>query len=188
MVIPLMKQAEDEQGDDRQPTPRCGAVWADGAARAGDARQTLRAFLGRALPASAPRPLRAGLAVDAILVVSELVTNAVRHAPGPCAMTLELSADDLTISVWDTSATAPTVNPRDPHRVGGHGLYLVHTVSDRVAVTVNGTGKWISARLRLAPAPDHHTRTVPPGSVPGTARPGTPLAGPRGVLSQSGTP
>jgi anti-sigma regulatory factor (Ser/Thr protein kinase) len=150
MVIPLRNQAEDEQGTDEHPTLRCSAAWADGAARAADARQVLRAFLAHALP-TGPRLLPSHLGMDAELVVSELVTNAARHAPGPCAMSVKLSRGELTISVWDTTAEAPTVNRGDPHRIGGHGLHLVHTVSDEVVVAACETGKQISAHFRLAP-------------------------------------
>jgi anti-sigma regulatory factor (Ser/Thr protein kinase) len=150
MVIPLRNQAEDEQGTDEHPTLRCSAAWADGAARAADARQVLRAFLAHALP-TGPRLLPSHLGMDAELVVSELVTNAARHAPGPCAMSVKLSRGELTISVWDTTAEAPTVNRADPHRIGGHGLHLVHTVSDEVVVAACEPGKQISAHFRLAP-------------------------------------
>ncbi|KES06074.1 hypothetical protein BU52_16785 [Streptomyces toyocaensis] len=166
MAIPLMKQAEDGQETDEHPTLRGSAVWAHDAARAADARRTLRAFLVRALSAGRLLPVRLG--IDAELVVSEMVTNAIRHAPGPCAMDLELSEEELKISVRDTSAEAPTVNRPDPHRVGGHGLHLVRTISDSLVIAPCGTGKQISAHLRLAPAPDHHpTMTVPPNPVPG---------------------
>ncbi|MFD3838290.1 ATP-binding protein [Streptomyces sp. NPDC058642] len=154
MVIPLRKAA-DEQDTDEHATLRCSAVWAHGAARAADARQALRAFLARALP-TASRPTQARLDIDAELVVSELVTNAIRHAPGPSAMTLKFSRDELTISVWDSSPEAPTVNEPDPHRVGGHGLHLVHAISDKVVVAAREAGKQITAHLRLAP---HHHLT-----------------------------
>ncbi|MGW7256553.1 ATP-binding protein [Streptomyces sp. NPDC054834] len=150
---------------DEHVTLQCSAVWAHGAAHAADARQALRAFLAHALP-TGPRPAPAHLGMDAELVVSELVTNAIRHAPGPCAMTLKLSRDELTISVWDSSPEIPTVHNADPQRVGGHGLHLVHTVSDRVVVAACETGKQISAHLRLAPD-DNIPRTVLSSSLSG---------------------
>jgi anti-sigma regulatory factor (Ser/Thr protein kinase) len=149
MVIPLMKQAADEQGRNEHATLRCSAVWADGAARAVDARQALRAFLAHA-PHTGRRPVPAPLAVDAELAVSELVTNAIRHAPGPCGLIVRLSSDELTVTVWDTSAGRPTVIKGDRHRVGGHGLHLVHAVSDRVVVAPDARGKQITACFSLA--------------------------------------
>ncbi|MEU3936458.1 ATP-binding protein [Streptomyces sp. NPDC029044] len=155
MVIPLMKQAADEPGTDEQATLRCGAAWADGAACAVEARRALQAFLAH-VPCTGRPPVPAPLAIDAELVVSELVTNAIRHAPGPCGMILRLSDDGLAITVWDTSAEQPVVRKRDGQRFGGHGMHVVHTVSAEVAVASLGVGKQITAYLHTAPdaAPD----------------------------------
>ncbi|MEU2540788.1 ATP-binding protein [Streptomyces iakyrus] len=155
MVIPLMKQAADEPGTDEQATLRCGAVWAGGAACAVEARRALQAFLAY-VPCTGRTPVPAPLAIDAELVVSELVTNAIRHAPGPCGMILRLSDEGLAITVWDTSAEQPVVRKRDGQRFGGHGMHVVHTVSAEVAVAPLGTGKQITAYLCTAPdlAPD----------------------------------
>ncbi|WP_258308652.1 ATP-binding protein [Streptomyces sp. NWU339] len=129
-------------------TLRSGVAWDSGVARAADARRVLRAFLGR-VPLSGRPPVPALPALDAELVVSELVTNAIRHAPGPCGLILQLCDRELAITVWDTSTAEPTVNQGDRHRVGGHGLHLVHTVSDRVVLASRPPGKQITAHLRL---------------------------------------
>ncbi|WP_030147296.1 MULTISPECIES: ATP-binding protein [unclassified Streptomyces] len=150
MVTPLGKQAADRQGADRHALLRFGAAWGDGAASALDARLALHAFLARG-PRTAPAAIPASLAVDAELVVSELITNAIRHAPGPCELILRLFRGRLAITVRDSSDEQPTVRTGDRYRVGGHGLRLVHTVSDRVAVAPRGRGKQITAYLRLAP-------------------------------------
>ncbi|KOG37154.1 ATP-binding protein [Streptomyces resistomycificus] len=150
MVIPLMKQAADEQGRDENATLRCSAVWAEGAARALDARQVLRALLAR-VRHTGRTPVPAPLALDAELTVSELVTNAIRHAPGRCGLIVRLTRAELTITVWDTSTDEPTVRHNDPSRIGGHGLHLVHTVSDRVVVSPHARGKRITAHLGRTP-------------------------------------
>ncbi|MFF5964672.1 ATP-binding protein [Streptomyces collinus] len=161
MVIPLMKQAADEPGTDEQPPLRCGAVWADGAACAVEARRALQAFLAH-VPCTGRTPVPAPLAIDAELVVSELVTNAIRHAPGPCGMILRHSDDGLAITVWDTSAEHPVVRKRDGQRFGGHGMHVVHAVSAEVSVASPGVGKQITAYLRTAPdaAPGVDTAAV----------------------------
>ncbi|GGT04847.1 ATP-binding protein [Streptomyces chromofuscus] len=171
MVIPLMKQAADEQGPDEHATLRLSAAWAEGAARAVDARHALHALLARTSQ-TGRAPVPAPLALDAELVVSELVTNAIRHAPGPCGMILQLSRDALALTVWDTSPTEPTARHSDPRRVGGHGLHLVHTVSDRVVVAAGATGKQITAYLRLPPIdhPGDVNRTVLSTSLSGRPR------------------
>ncbi|MEH0447283.1 ATP-binding protein [Streptomyces sp. B21-102] len=57
----------------------------------------------------------------------------------------------MTITVWDSSTEKPVVKKADPRRIGGHGLHLVHTVSDRVVVALRETGKRITAHLSLTP-------------------------------------
>lgn len=39
------------------------------------------------------------------LVVSELVTNAYKYAPGPCLLDLEVVDGAVEISVWDSDPT-----------------------------------------------------------------------------------
>ncbi|MEU1851289.1 ATP-binding protein [Streptomyces sp. NPDC019990] len=151
MITPLGKQAADRQGADEQAMLGFGAAWGDGAASAADARLALRIFLAHGAH-TAPPLIPAPLAADAELVVSELITNSVRHAPGPCELILRLFRGKLAITVRDTSAEQPTVREDDRCRVGGHGLRLVHKVSDRVAVSPRATGKQITAYLRLAPS------------------------------------
>ncbi|MFJ8591041.1 ATP-binding protein [Streptomyces sp. NPDC093598] len=153
MVIPLMKQAADEPGADEQAPLRYGAVWAEGAVCAVEARRALQAFLAY-VPRTGRPPVPAPLAIDAELVVSELVTNALRHAPGPCGMVLLLSGDGLAVTVWDTSTEQPVVRQRDGQRFGGHGMHVVHAVSTEVTVSSLGDGKQITAYLRRVPDED----------------------------------
>ncbi|MEU0249166.1 ATP-binding protein [Streptomyces sp. NPDC006235] len=163
MVIPLMKQAADEQGMGEHATLRSDVAWDSGAASAAEARRVLRAFLARA-PLTGRPPVPALPAMDAELIVSELATNAIRHAPGPCGLVLQLTAGALAITVWDTSPDEPVVRKGDRHRVGGHGLHLVHKVSDTVVVGFRTVGKQITAHLRLPP---HRGDTMPTSAPEG---------------------
>ncbi|MFE9172258.1 ATP-binding protein [Streptomyces kebangsaanensis] len=151
MIIPLRKPASDEQERNRSAAAlRYGATWVTGAARTADARRAVHAFLVRAARTAHAR-VTARAEQNAQLVVSELVTNAVQHAPGPCGLTLELSADRarLDITVWDTSPTLPLLHERDGTRVGGHGLYLVHACSRALTATAGPGGKRITAEVAL---------------------------------------
>ncbi|MFF7640708.1 ATP-binding protein [Streptomyces canus] len=148
MVIPLMKQAADEVGRDDHAKLRYAAAWGPSRPHAAEARRDVRAVLAHAPHGDRPA-IPASRVTDAELVVSELITNVLRHAPGPCALTLRLTGTELSISLYDTSHDTPVVQPPDRRRVGGHGLYLVHSVSDRVVVTPRGGGKEITAHLRL---------------------------------------
>jgi anti-sigma regulatory factor (Ser/Thr protein kinase) len=148
MVVPLSKQTTD--GTDEETPLCCGATWGDGAAQAADARRSVRALLAHA-PRTGHTAVPPALAMDAELAASELVTNAIRHAPGACGMTLRLSQSELTITVWDSSTEQPAPKKADSRRIGGHGLHLVQTVSEKVVVALRATGKLITAYLPVAP-------------------------------------
>ncbi|MFI1388780.1 ATP-binding protein [Streptomyces griseoaurantiacus] len=83
------------------------------------------------------------------LVVSELVTNARKYAPGPCLLRLELREDAVQISVWDRSDVRPSVLAANPERVGQHGLEIVMAVSQSFRVREEREGKKITVTLAL---------------------------------------
>lgn len=90
---------------------------------------------------------RAGGAV--LLVVSELVTNADRHSDGPYILELEGTDTSLTVVVYDSSETLPRVFPRNPERVGRHGLEIVRALARDVRVERVPVGKRVCAVLHL---------------------------------------
>ncbi|MEU7062068.1 ATP-binding protein [Streptomyces sp. NPDC046197] len=87
------------------------------------------------------------------LVVSELVTNARKYAPGPCLVDLEISEGAVQVNVWDSSTTLPSVLETDPNRIGKHGLEIVMAVSQTFCVTREPVGKRITAAVVLADDP-----------------------------------
>ncbi|MGW6540955.1 ATP-binding protein [Streptomyces sp. NPDC055051] len=87
------------------------------------------------------------------LVVSELVTNAVRHAAGSCRLLLELRRDALDISVFDREPAFPVPRGHDPRRIGQHGVEIVLAVCESLTVEPGPDGKRVRARLALRPAP-----------------------------------
>lgn len=87
---------------------------------------------------------------DAALLVSELVTNVVRHVAGEAAMTVEvhLTRAALHVAVVDGS-TAPAA-PRPRAADGGYGLRLVAAVADRWGSEEHVRGKRVWFELRTA--------------------------------------
>ncbi|MFE7648508.1 ATP-binding protein [Streptomyces phaeoluteigriseus] len=83
------------------------------------------------------------------LVVSELVTNALRHAPGPVLLHLRIAGAAVEIAVWDSEPALPVPRGADPTRVGQHGLEIVMAVAQAVDVVREPVGKRIVARLGL---------------------------------------
>jgi anti-sigma regulatory factor (Ser/Thr protein kinase) len=109
-----------------------------------------RAFVAKALG-----DLRSGLD-NAVLLTSELVTNAVMHSASRCAggtITVQIteSAGGVRIEVADAGSdlSAPVVRG-DVYASDGHGLFLVQTLSDQWGYLRddNGTTVW----FWLAPA------------------------------------
>lgn len=82
---------------------------------------------------------------DVLLVVSELVTNAVRHAPGPFVLELGPVPGGIEIAVRDTSSRLP--HSRTPDHTGGRGWAIVQTLARRVRVVPCPDGKTVRAEL-----------------------------------------
>ncbi|MEU3741441.1 ATP-binding protein [Streptomyces sp. NPDC032198] len=87
------------------------------------------------------------------LVVSELVTNARKYAPGPCLLTLGVSDGVFEMTVWDSSTTLPLLLAPDPGRVGQHGLEIVMAVCQSFEVHREPVGKRIRTSIVLADDP-----------------------------------
>ncbi len=90
----------------------------------------------------------------AVLLVSELVTNAVRHARGGNAITLELQAAGtwLRIEVQDADPRWP--QPRTPAGFdgSGFGLVLVDALAGKWGVRETATGKAVWAEVDERPS------------------------------------
>jgi anti-sigma regulatory factor (Ser/Thr protein kinase) len=93
--------------------------------------------------------------IDARLVVSELVSNSLRHADAPADALIRLSGhvrgDVLWLEVGDRGSAGSIVRRApDPHH-GGFGLNIVEALSQRWGVNRDaGTRVW--AELALTPA------------------------------------
>ncbi|MER7828383.1 ATP-binding protein [Streptomyces sp. NPDC096097] len=104
------------------------------------AREAAAAFLHRHTP-----PARHTFHDDVLLVVSELVTNAVRHAPGPLILEIGLLPGGIGVTVRDTSPALPCSRTPDP--TGGRGWPLVRRLARRVRVVPCPDGKAVRAEL-----------------------------------------
>ncbi|MFC0597740.1 ATP-binding SpoIIE family protein phosphatase [Streptomyces palmae] len=85
------------------------------------------------------------------LVVSELVTNAIRYAGGPVQLRL-IRTDVLTCEVSDPSSSQPRMRRARVTEEGGRGLYLVAQLSTRWGSRYTRAGKTIWAEQALPPA------------------------------------
>jgi anti-sigma regulatory factor (Ser/Thr protein kinase) len=84
----------------------------------------------------------------AALVVSELVTNAVRHAGTDVRLQLEVALGELRVSVADGHPGLPAIGgAEDGTAEGGRGLRLVEAYSGAWGVEPTAGGKVVWARL-----------------------------------------
>lgn len=77
----------------------------------------------------------------AVLLTSELVTNAIRHGAAPVRLRAGVDARGLRVEVDDEARG--TVAPRRaaPGDAHGRGLFLVETLADRWGCRAAGSGK-----------------------------------------------
>ncbi|MET8720729.1 MULTISPECIES: ATP-binding protein [Streptomyces] len=94
-------------------------------------------------------PVDRGVEGELLLLVSELITNADRHSDGPYILELEGTDTAVVISVCDSSTALPHLFPKNPQRVGRHGLEIVHALAAEVVVERIPVGKRVIARLEL---------------------------------------
>jgi len=85
------------------------------------------------------------------LVLSELVTNAIRHATGPIRVRLLLDRT-LICEVSDASSTAPHLRYAATTDEGGRGLFLVAQLGERWGTRYTADGKiiWVEQTLPAA--------------------------------------
>ncbi|MFJ8160038.1 ATP-binding protein [Streptomyces sp. NPDC096136] len=88
-------------------------------------------------------------AADALLVTSELVTNAIRHGDGVTAFRADIEDGVLLLSVADADPRLPRARTGTVEHPGGYGWPLVQRLAERVHCSARPDGKTITTALRL---------------------------------------
>jgi anti-sigma regulatory factor (Ser/Thr protein kinase) len=107
----------------------------------------------------------ADVADDAELIISELMTNALRAARPlpeiqPITLHLQATHEHLMIQVWDALSAAPAPRPHPIDAETGRGLEIVSLLSERWGFYhPAGGGKVIWATLKISATP------APPGKA-----------------------
>ncbi|WP_165984763.1 SpoIIE family protein phosphatase [Streptomyces sp. YIM 98790] len=115
------------------------------------------------------------LAFTTELIVSELVTNAVRYAGGPIGLRL-IRDGTLICEVSDPSQTQPHLRRARLTDEGGRGLFLIAQLTRRWGSRYTATGKAIWAEQPLPGEPP----APAPAAAPASAAPGPAAAPPGG--------
>ncbi|MFD1372412.1 ATP-binding protein [Actinoplanes sichuanensis] len=118
----------------------------DGNGAASTARAALRALL------AGWRLTDEAWLYDATLIVSELVTNAVRHGGGCLALHVHADDGDVSLAVTDGSAEMPHRRTADERSAGGRGLVFVDAFAETWGAHPHGDGKQVWVRLAPYPA------------------------------------
>ncbi|MFG2432833.1 ATP-binding protein [Streptomyces sp. NPDC048590] len=140
-----------EQRSSVGEVPRASAAF-EGDEDIAQARGLARSFLGDVRTVHG-HPVSGRVLGTVQLVVSELVTNARKYAPGPCLLTLKVEDGAVEVSVWDSGTAMPSVQAPDATRIGQHGLEIVMAVSRSFSVHREPVGKRITAAVALAEDP-----------------------------------
>jgi anti-sigma regulatory factor (Ser/Thr protein kinase) len=103
----------------------------------------------RALAADAVADLQLGsVADDVALVVSELVTNAIRHAEPPVELEIETGEYAVVVAVADCSSDRPVARHAPEDAEGGRGLELIDLVASETGVRPEPPGKTVWAAVQ----------------------------------------
>ena len=84
---------------------------------------------------------------DLLLVVSELVTNAVRHGAPPVRLELHADADVVRVAVGDGEPALPEARDVDDDAEGGRGMVLVELLAREHGVREQPPGKTVWASV-----------------------------------------
>ncbi|MFE2533599.1 ATP-binding protein [Streptomyces sp. NPDC059371] len=101
---------------------------------------------------------------NVVLIVSELVTNAIRHTHEPCTLELTLHGSRLDIAVADHGEMLPERSSAPGER-GGFGLPLIEGLGGRIKTVPALDGKTVHATLTLAPSSGPHRAPPTTASV-----------------------
>lgn len=90
---------------------------------------------------------------DVLLVFSELVSNAVRHAGGATTIKVVHRDETVRVEVYDRATSSPTLRDTDVLSPGGRGLHIVRNASRDWGWEHTSTGKRVWALVSCSQQP-----------------------------------
>ncbi|MEV4283196.1 ATP-binding protein [Actinoplanes xinjiangensis] len=110
-----------------------------------------RSWARRTLAEVLTTPPRRDLYDDMDLILTELLSNAVRHGGGLRQAALSNTGKHLRLAASDNDPRTPTLRPTQTNRANGRGMHLIQAIAERWGVRRQHTetGKSVWADLRL---------------------------------------
>jgi serine phosphatase RsbU (regulator of sigma subunit) len=139
--IALLAVRHDGLADAERPTHARLAVDRDDPRAARAARE----FIGRVLAT----PDLSDFRETCVLLVSEVVTNALRHTDGTVTLDLWLFGGHVRVEVADETSRTPVAAGADPLDEAGRGVPVMDALSDRWGTAPHGAGKVVWFELDL---------------------------------------
>ncbi len=91
-----------------------------------------------------------GVAADCLLIVSEIVSNVVRHAQTPLTLRVSYDSDAVLIAATDGAVRLPEQHPPGDVSEDGRGLLIIDSVASSWGVHTTVVGKTMWARVELS--------------------------------------
>jgi len=126
------------------------------------ARDRSAAAEARAFAQATLESWRAAEAVigDALVVVSELVSNAVEHGGGDPVLELLRRGQRVMLRVSDDDPQPPRLQRLDVNAPRGRGLVIIEAMADRWGHELDAGRKWVWAELSLEAAKATASRSL----------------------------
>ncbi|MCX4472928.1 ATP-binding protein [Micromonospora sp. NBC_01655] len=93
------------------------------------------------------------VADTAVLLTSEIITNAVRYAAPPLGLRVGLRAGQVRVEVTDSNPELPVLARPDFEALGGRGMWLIDTLAAAWGCHPDPRGKIVWCEVHV-PAPD----------------------------------
>lgn len=85
----------------------------------------------------------ADVADTAVLLASELITNAVLHGRSEVELSVEIDSIGVKVSAGDLNSRLPVMQPSDELALDGRGIAIVNLLASQWGVTATEDGKTV---------------------------------------------